>query len=416
MAGTNDNAVDSQQDSLTSITASFEGVNDSDLRDFTVREVILAESLLTPGLQTAVKVQSYIHSPNKWMERFKGVYVDIEVKRPMLARFGYKDTMNVRQKVYRLGGRSSTNPNGTDNRKMVNHSVEEMVFHACDPTLLDDASTLVSKSWKCATPSSVVAEVLGSCAGATALNIEACGPARDYIAENIHPFQIVAQQSNVALAAGNDPSFVHFMTYENYGTHHFRSLHNMAKQAPVITLRYADTGNSYSNPRAIMNYTFPCDFDLLSDILNGVGSEGNINSMMLFNPANKKISLYGPHGLGCGIGTGNFKIAQTNLGTEQQQDMCPDFTKDYLQKRQARMGLLEKDKIALRLTVPWNSVYNVGKIIKIELVNTEDKTGQTLNYGSGNYLIMSLIHTVRTGGYSTITMDCVADSTAHGEV
>lgn len=412
-----DNSVDVQQDALTTVDVSYDGISQADVQDFTVREVILSESLLTPGLQTAIKVQSYIHSnPRKWFDRFKGIYVNIDIKRPILAEWGYNDTLKVRQKIYRLGGRSSTSPNTTDNRKMVNHSVEEMHFHACDPTLLDDASTLVSKSWKCATPSSIVSEVLSSCAGAKALNIESCGPARDYIAENIHPFQIVAQQSNVALANGNDPSFVHFMTYENYGTHHFRSLYNMAKQEPIIILRYADTGKSYTTPNAIMNYTFPCDFDLLSDILNGVGSDGNINSMMLFNPANKRMSLYGSQIIGCGIGQANFKIAQTNLGTEQQQDMCPDFTKDYLQKRQARMGLLEKDKIALRLTVPWNSIYNVGKILRIELVNTEDDTGQTLNYGSGNYLIMSLIQNIRSGGYSTITMDCVSDSTSHGEV
>lgn len=410
-----DNTVDSLAIEATSMEVSWDNIPEKNLQDFTIREVILSESLLSPTLQTSIKVQSYIHStPRKSFDDFKGAYVNINVKRPMLKLFGYPEEFKVRQKIYRLGGRSSTSPNTTDNRKMVNHSVEEMVFHACDPTLLDDAATLVSKSWKCTRPSTIVSEVLQSCAGAKALNIETCDPARDYIAENIHPFQIIDQQSNVALAGGNDPSFVHFMTYENYGTHHFRSLYNMAKQEPIITLRYADTGNSYKNPNAIMNYVFPCDFDLLSDILNGAGSEGNINSMMLFNPANKSVSLYGPKTIGCGIGQGNFKIAMSNDGTELSQNMCPDYTKTYLQKRQARMGLLEKDKIALRLTVPWNSIYNAGKIINIELLNPENK--EELNYGSGKYLIMAMIHNIRSGGYSTITMDCVSHAVGQGEV
>jgi hypothetical protein len=78
------------------------------------------------------------------------------------------------------------------------------------------------------------------------------------------------------------------------------------------------------------------------------------------------------------------------------------------------MALLERDKIALRLTVPWNPIYNAGKVIKINLKNDQDSS--ILNYGSGNYLIVSLIHTIRSGGYSTITMDCVSQTVGQGEV
>jgi len=405
------------QDILTSLVVNIEGAGEDLLKDFTVREVMLAESLLTPGLQTSVKIQSYIHStPIKNYDVLKGRNIAINISRPILGKYKFKTDLDVSQTIYRLGGRSSTNPNATDNRKMVNRSVEELTLHACDDTLLNDAANLVSKSWKCTTPSAITAEVLASCAGAKRLKIEPSDPARDYVAENKHPFQVVAQQANAALAAGNDPSFVHFMTYEDLGTHHFRSLKSMSEQDPIVELEYNMVGSSYSIPYSIMNYTFPCDFDLLSDILNGVGASGaDISSLAIFNPLTGLFSMLGNQAVGCGMGGGVYKIAMSNQGSAQDQFMCPDFVSTYLQKRQARMALLEKDKIALRLTVPWNTIYNVGKVIRIKLYNAEVGT-KGFNYGSGDYLITSLIHNIKSGGYSTITMDCVSKTVGQGEV
>lgn len=411
-----------EHENYTSFEIEFGNIPRVLMEDFSVKEVVLAESLLTPGLQTGIKAQSYIHNLDeneqvKFWDALKGVTVGIRITRPALELWGYPKTMDVAQTVYRMGGRSATDPNAIDNRKLFNRGVEEISLHACDPTLLNDAATLVSKAWKCTTPSDVTADVLRNCAGAKNLFIESSMPARDYIAENIHPFQVVAQQATAALAAGSDPSFVHFMTYENLGTHHFRSLHEMAKQDPIITLVYNNTGTSWTVPDSIMTYSFPCDFDLLSDILNGVGLAGGTDSSLaLWNPATKQMSIFGSQGVGCGIGQGVFKFAMSNMGSAGQQNQCPDFVSSYLLKRQARMGLLERDKVALRLTVPWNPIYNVGKILRIELYNTEDKTLRKLNYGSGNYLISSLVHHLRAGGYSTITMDCVSETVSRGEV
>ena len=403
-------------DSLTTIELGVEDADPNIFDDFTIREVQLAESLLTPGLQTSFKVHSYFHSiPVKNFDTFKNKNLVIRIDRPGLSSYFEKTSLDISQTLYRLGGRSSTSPLTTDNRKLINRSVEELTFHACDKTLLNDAANLVSKSWKCTTPSAIVEEVLSTCAGARVLDIEDCDPAKDFVAENKHPFQVVSQQANAALAAGNDPSFVHYMTYENYGTHHFRSLYSLSQQAPIIELEYNMIGSSYSYPYSIMNYTFPCDFDLLSDILNGVGSSGaDINSLAIFNPLIGLFSLMGDQSVGCGIGGGVYKIAMSNQGSAGDQFSCPDFVSTYLPKRQARMALLERDKIALRLTVPWNPIYNAGKVIKINLKNDQDSS--ILNYGSGNYLIVSLIHTIRSGGYSTITMDCVSQTVGQGEV
>ena len=414
----------SDSDNYTSCEVSIEGSSDNIISDTSWTNIILAESILTPGLQTSIKFQSYTDLlPIKNFDDVKGLPISIYIKKPSLADAPYYLPFDktIVQTLYRLGGRSSTDANATNNRKLINRTVEELTLHACDETLLNDAASLVSKMWKCTTPSAITDEVLRSCAGAKNLNIEQCDPARDFVAENKHPFGVVAQQANAALAGGNDPSFLHFMTYEKaesgQGTHHFRSLKTMTQQAPIMKLKYDQTGSSYTKPDSIMNYYFPCDFDLLSDILNGVGSNGaDMNSLALFNPSKGIFSLLGNQATGCGIGGGAYKIAQSNQGSEKAEYSCPDFVSTYLLKRQARMALLEKDKIALRLTVAWNPIYHVGKMINIELLNNTSGKESYLRYGSGDYLIVALVHNIKAGGYSTITIDCVSKTVGEGQV
>lgn len=394
---------------LASFEVAWSGVPDHILLQFTPMEIILGESLLTPGLQTSVRVHHYHHNvPLKNLDEFKNKPISIKIQKPGNRQFGEPSTMEVRQINYRL-----------DNRKLYNQNTEEFVLHACDQTLLDDAATLVSKMWKCTTPSAVVSEVLSSCAGARSLDIEPSDPARDYIAENIHPFQVVAQQANAALAAGNDPSFVHYMTYQNFGTHHFRSLYYLTRQPSIMTYKFAETGDPVSGigtPYAVITHSFPCDFDLLSDILNGVNANGaDINSFMSVNPLMKMFNIFGGSGTyGCGIGSGNPKSAVSNEGSAAQQNACPDYSRLYIQKRQARMGLLEQDKIALRLTVPWNPKLHAGKIITFEIPNKNLET--QLNYGSGDYLILHMKHHIKYGGYATTTLDCVSRTVGAGVV
>ena len=84
------------------------------------------------------------------------------------------------------------------------------------------------------------------------------------------------------------------------------------------------------------------------------------------------------------------------------------------------MSLLEQDKIALSLTVPWNPMLHAGKMIDVELprkgvegsAGNEDK----LLYGSGKYLIVNLTHSIKNGGFSTTTMECVAQTAGQGMV
>lgn len=403
MAGETAYGVEDYRKNSVNMSVSFSGLG-GQLADFTIKEIMLGESLLTPGLQTSIKADSYIHNRNiKDFDAFKGARVNIILEKEALRQFG---TLEVNQIVYRL-----------DNRNLINNQTESMILRACDQSLLNDAETLVSKSWKCETPSSIAEYVLRSCAGVNNLDIEESSPGRDYIAENIHPFQVVNQQANYALADGTDPSFLHYMTYQNNGTHHFRSLKTLTQQSPVFTFSYNDTGSAYPNPNSIMTYSFPCDFDLLSDILNGIDSSGRpLSSVALFDPLLKSFSLMGNDTIGCGVGEGVFRYAITNQMSAQNMDACPDYAKEYLLKRQARMSLLEKNKVALRMTVPFNPILNVGKVVEVKLYNKEALPNPVLAYGSGDYLILNMFHHVVAGGFSVTTMDCVSTTVGQGEV
>lgn len=395
------------QNQQTEMTIGFPGVDPTVLQEVTLKKVILGESLKNPGLQTSVTLQSYAHTiPVKDLNVFKSADVEMTLRRPILEGYGMNPEMQVLQKVYRL-----------EDRKLYNPTTEEFVIHACDQTMLDNAATLVSKLWKCTTPSAITREVLASCAGAKTLDIEDCAPARDYVAENIYPFQVISQQADAALASGNDPSFLHYMTYKDLGTHHFRSLFSLTKQSPTMEFVFSDVGlkAGYGNPYSIITHNFPCDFDLLSDIYNGIDATGkDINSLMMYNPLKKMFNLLGSQTFGCGIGSGNPKMTQSNEGSAQDQNSCPDYSQYYVLKRQARMALLDPDKIALRIVVPFNPNLHVGQVIKLTLNNRNQK--DILNYGSGDYLVSVLTHELNYGGYSTTSMDCVSVTVGQGIV
>lgn len=382
--------------------------------DLSIKEVNMTESLLTPGLQTSVTLQSYNHNPLiKNLDKFKSAVANITVQRPILQDFNYPDTLEIATRIYRLS-----------DRHLINNTVEEFTLHGCDDSLLADARNLVSKSWKCVSPSAIVNEMLSSCVGAKSRDVEFSGPGRDYIAENIHPFQVINQQADVALAEGTDPSFIHYMTYEDFsmgdprGKHNFRSLRSLtASNNGVARFFFTETGatTGYGFPESILTHSFPCDFDYLSDILNGVDLDGSLMaSMTVVNPMLKMSSLLGNKATGCGNGRGRFMTSLTNYNSAKDQDSCNTDVETHLLLRQARMSLLEEDKIALRLTVPWNPILHAGKMIEVYIVHRA--TGEFQNFGTGLYLIHSMTHNLKAGGYGTTTLDCVAQSVGGGIV
>lgn len=392
---------------MVELSGELGGVN---YKQVTCKEVTATESLLTPGLQTSATFQSqiYLNDTRKDWDQTKGKEMSITMK-------NNDKEMTIKQTIYRL-----------DNREFMPVNIgqtEEMTFHACDKTLLKDAKTLVSKSWKCTTPKDIVDYCLQTCVGAEETDVQKCSPSRDYIAEMIHPFQVIQQMANVALD-GDDPSFIHYMTYgrgtQGKPTHHFRSLKDLCNQGSKFTYYHSEVGRlgrqDYNSPGSFdkaIHFMFPCDFDLLSDLLNGLDEKGqNINAGSFMNIADATGSFQNGNMTGC-IENGNLKQSLTNKGTAQQQNGCETDVEKYLLKRQARMGLLEKDKIAFRLIAPWNPDLHAGDIINFTWT---DKDGCSLLYGSGDYLIASMTHRVQMGGYATTTFDCVAKTVGQGIV
>lgn len=381
--------------------------------EVSVNEITLTESLLTPSLQTRLSIQSYRHVGYvKDWDKLANEDMIIEITRPRLKELGFPHEMKVQQKVYRVS-----------ERKPKTDQIEELTITACDISLLQNASRRMSKSWKCTTPSKIVSDALKGCVGVNKLILEPSQPNRTYFAENIHPFQVVAQQADVALANNNDPSFLHYMTYEDLGTHRFESLYKMTRRNPVFEFEYKEKGNIYytfGDPHSILGYEFPCDFDVLSDIMNGVDSDGkDQNSLMVINPFNGIHSILGGNNSQCGMGGQQMDSSFTNKGSAGQEPNCEiDVEKNKL-KRAARLGLLEQDKVALRMTLAWNPNLHVGKMIKVTIPNKlVSSNGEVITtqpeYGSGLYLISALTHNLRHGGFSTTVVDCISKSVGNG--
>jgi hypothetical protein len=387
-------------DGSTVMVMTVDGIPDAYMYESSIASVTLVESLLTPSIHTTVEVQDPVYwAPDgqvKDLNRYKGKTLAFNLYKKDLDA-----SLEVNQVIYRI-----------DNRKLMNMQVEGYQIHAIDNDTLINATGRMARAWVCKTPSTIVEDAL-KCIGATHMNIESSGPPRNYNATNIYPYQVISEQAEVALANGTDPSFVHFMTFEDTtGRHNFRSLANMAKQGSVANYIWNEKGQNEGglpNPFSIMSYEFPCDFDLLSDLMNGV----NNSSSIIENVQNGIVSLFGSQDMGCGTGAGLTKYALTDFGSS---DGCNVATEKYIHLRQARMSLLEQDKIGLRITVPFNPNLHVGQVITATFESKNKDTLGQLEYGSGDYLICSLSHNYKAGGFGTTTLDCVAETVAAGEL
>lgn len=389
--------------------------------DTTVKEVIVGESLLNPSVHCAVTLQSAIYNPvGKTWDRYKGQQMSLYVTdKDYKIRTGSSTDnireMRVNQTVYRCDNRHFSSLN--------TGQIEDLTLHTIDDSVLKDASTIMTKSWQCTTPSQVVREALRSVGvSGSRARVTGSGPAKNYVAESIHPFQVIQQQANMALWNGDDPSYLHYMTFnENTGEniHNFRALAELIRMGGnnvnnMYTIYGADTaisGNkSFSDGYNVaVNYSFPCDYDLLSDILNGIGPQGqNLNGGNVFNLASGAVNAIGSLLQGNVASAANFAVGMTTKGTSQNQNVCDSEIEKWLIRRKARMGLLEKDKIALRVTVPWSPWLHVGNVFYFKWINRFD--ARVPVYGSRAYMIVHLTHNIQFGGYATTTLDCIANT------
>ena len=390
--------------------------------EFSVVEITLMESMMTPSLQTRIVCQSYRHNGYvKDWDKLAGEKLIMKIQRNILRDHGVEHILDLEQTIFKVS-----------ERKPKSKEIDELTITACDDTLLKNASRRMNKSWQCTTPSAIVRDALVNCVGAKRVRVEPASPPRTYFAENIHPYQVIAQQADVALASSDDPSFFHFMTYQNLGMHHFRSLKKMTSQKITRASDHSDpefkdglfkykekTGidTTFGKPDTILAYEFPEDFDILSDLMNGVDQDGvDQNSLVILNPFTGLHSILGGANAGCGVGGSQQAQSFTDKGSAQG---CEIDVEKHRLKRQARVDLLGKDSVALRMTVAWNPNLNTGKMIGVEFKNKIlDETGKVIrtekDYGSGEYLITALTHNIKPGGFSTTIIDCVSKSVGKG--
>lgn len=390
-------------ESRTSFDVSVAGLPDSYYFESSVVEVTLIESLLSPSTHSILVMQDSIYyTPDgqiKNLNIYKGKkFIGNFIKQDLQA------SMDVEQTVYRIS-----------NRKPVNYNVEQYEIHSIDNYALKNVTKRMSKYFKCTSPTKVVANAF-ICAGVDNYYLQPAGPVRDYNAQNIHPYQVIAQQADAALD-GNDPSFLHYMTLENTtGKQYFRSIKNIAASGSIFTYVWTEKGGleGYNNPRAIISYEFPCDFDLLSDLLNGLDQNGEPTntSLITHDIWNGQITLTGANDPNCGVGAGLTKTALTNANSAKEGGSCNVDVESYMPLRQARLGLLEQDKITLRIKVPFNPNLHAGNIITTNFYN-KTLAGK-LEYGSGDYMICSMSHNIKTGGYGVTTLDLVSSTIEAG--
>jgi hypothetical protein len=375
-----------------------------------VHSVTLTESLLSPSVYIAINCHDKTHTDGsiKDLDNLAGTTVNIEIERPINGKFNTAQEISISsQRLYKLS-----------NRQPRNHETENYTMNACHPSLLKNAATRMSKSWNCTPPDRIAEDALANCLKQKNLYIEQSTPERTYFAENIHPFQVVAQQADVALSNNNDPDFLHYMTFEQSGTHRFESLNKMTENPVVAEFVYSESGDIekyYYDPRNILSFEFPCDFDLLADILNGVDEDGlDQNALTVTNPKTGIISLLGNQDMSCGQGGPRNCNSFTNINDKQNCDI--DVEKHKL-RRQARLSLLDQGKIALRIIVPWNPDLHAGKMIHVTFWN-KDHSGDTMrrteDYATGEYLISSMTHHLKAGGYGVTALDCVSKTVGAG--
>lgn len=425
MAGFNSIDYTPQSNDPRAQVAASVDLNGATLEDVTVKEVVIGESLLNPSAHSTVRLQSAMYfRPTDW-NYFRCQPIRINIKD---ASGNEARTMTVNQQVYRCDNRHFTVSNAGQ--------VEELTLHSIDQTILNDAEKIWQKSWQCSTPGAVVREALQEI-GAKRIQFSpngGTGPGRPYVAESIHPLQVIQQQANAALYNGNDPSYLHYMTIKEQtgeNVHNFRALGELMNSSiepfqlyasdlgVTGKLAFSDAYGSLNSNfadsfaplalRTAVTFNFPCDYDVLSDILNGIDCNGvNRNDVRTFNPLSGDMASVS----GAMSQAANIFKSITNLGTAQQQNGCETNVEKYLYKRQARMGMLEKDKIALRIVLPWSPWLHVGQQINFNWFNRYDKTYK--QYGSGRYLILHMTHNIQYGGYAVTTLDCIANTFGKG--
>lgn len=381
------------------------------IADLTLNEVNISESILSPTIHASFKCEQTLE-PFRNMDNFYAKPVVIIVKKPILKEMLGKEGINLGLVFYRLSNR----------KRKSDYTTETFELSACFPTLLADAKAWDKDSY-IGTPSDIVKQIFNNVFNMTGENgnieVEDSYPTISLTGDARHPFQIINNLAERALSIEkNSPTFLHYMTMQNtkgedIPVHRFESVDGMIARGsinpatPFVYIFKNLPENNYENPFDIMSFSFPCDFDLVSDLLNGHDEGGNeFFNVTTIDPYNGKGSIFGE--VFGEYGTAPF-ASLTNLDSAYKLDQNPTDVERFLLFRRPRMALLEQDKIALKMTIPFNPRLNAGRVITVKI----QKNGEDL-YGSGDYLIVNMTHSFRPKGISVTILDCVSNTVAAG--
>ena len=407
--------------------------------ELSISDVYIYESLLSPMPTMTVKLTDTTHLiKNLYYWKMKGNQppnVKIHILNPYID--GKKGILIDNLKIYRL-----------DERKSVNYHTETFNLHMIHNTAFNNMTARMSEYYKKVELSKVIDDAMTSLGVSSASEVEKTEIIRNYMSNNQHPFQVISEIADMAMNGSRVP-YLHYMTFENVvGKHYFKSLNALCVKNKVVgTYKYNEKGaqRQLIDPYNIMSYEFPCDFDTLLDLSSGILHNKDLYkdhkpSMVSINPFDSEVYLVDgkshgarkTQGFGGVLNTGawsNINLfeaskggngGQQGPGGQQQQGEIgqgiadqPSQVEKYLHRRTEILSFLHRERVDLKITIPFTPERHVGDKINVEFYSKRDGDGTRKDFGSGEYLVVHMTHNIKVGSYGTSTLECIRLKDTH---
>lgn len=459
------------------------------LAELSLLEIYIQESLLSPMPSMTIKVMDttqLIKNLFYWkVNKGQPPKVKINLINPYID--GKKGILIDNLRIYRL-----------DNRRLINYNAEEFNIHMVHDTAFNNMTGRMSHHYKKTELSKVVEDAMLSIGLSGSSDIEKTDLIRNYVSNNQHPYQVIAEIADMAMK-GNRAPFLHYMTFENViGKQYFKSLNTLVVKNKVTgTYKFNEAGRNKQliDPYNIMSYEFPCDFDTLLDMSQGIlhnqklykdhkpsvvsinpfdgevylvdgkshgnpktqGFGGTLNTgawsnINLFETSKKVNSgSTGIPGLPAGLSnltggiggiTNGISSLQSGLGLAQNfltgnyfgaigalfslfgggekppvpwigiADQ-PSSVEKYFHTRPELLAFLHRERVDLKIVVPFSPERHVGDKINVEFYSKREKTKSSKDFGSGEYIIVHMTHSIKVGSYGTTTFECIKIKDTH---
>lgn len=330
-------------------------------------------------------------------------FADYNTRQDGMGAQNVKDITIKDQIVYRV-----------DQGKLVNYYTEEFKVHICSPLTIENMKTRISKFYPKNDISKVVEDALKSVCEKSGIkfDVESTEMKRDYISNNMHPYQIVSEIVDMATKNGWT-NYFHFATFEDKkGKHYVKSLKKLIEGSSKITYRYEHkgVGDALTKFDNILSYEFPSFFDTLLDLSHGIIDDENLEiepSMVSLNPFTSTFYIVD----GDSNGNQGKPIGGTlNSGAWSNHSTMydvPNHCEKYLHTRTGPLAFENKNRPDIKIIVPFNPELHAGEVIKIELDMILEGNKYKKNYGTGDYLVSTLTHNIKTGSYGVTVIEAI---------